>query len=792
MQKLTIAVAQSRRAKVWQNKEVSWEEFVDLVKTTRRTAETVIEYRLLPKAEQDRLKDIGGFVAAFLKNGSRKKGFVEYRSMLTLDMDYAEPNIWDKIILKGYTCLIYSTHKHTPEKPRLRLVIPLCRNVTPDEYSAVARMVTFDIGIDMFDDTTYEINRLMYYPSTSTDGEFVFREQNANLLNPDDVLSKYADWRNTREHPVSSRQNTTIKQSISKQKDPLTKSGVIGAFCRTYTIIEAIDTFLSDVYELTLSENRYSYIPADSTSGLIIYDDKFCYSHHATDPACGKTCNAFDIVRIHKYGELDSETAGDTPPSKLPSFIAMQEFCTNDNEVKKQLISDRQDEVKSDFKNEDEWQTKLNVDKNGKICNTLKNLITIIQNDPKLKSIVFNELSDGMEIKGDVPWKHPAKFWRDADDAQLISYIDLTYGSFSNKNYNIAVTKVADDRSYHPIKEYLNSLPPWDGVPRAETLLIDYLGSEDCEYTRAVTKISLCAAIARINKPGIKYDTMLVLCGPQGIGKSTLISKLGGEWFSDSLQLSDTHDKTAAEKLQGYWLFEIGELAGLKKADVEILRSFLTRQNDIYRASFGKRATPHPRQCVFFGTTNAENGYLRDVTGNRRFYPIKTPSLGTKKVWDITDDDIKQIWAEVLEISKAVQSLVLDDSLAEIAKEAQREAMETDERESMVFEYLETELPKNWSKMNIYERRSYLNGTDFPLNERTVDASKKTEKLLKRDKICNMEIWFECFDRDRASLKRQDANEIAAIMAKMKGWQKMNSKTRFGEYGVILGYERVD
>lgn len=194
-----------------------------------------------------------------------------------------------------------------------------------------------------------------------------------------------------------------------------------------------------------------------------------------------------------------------------------------------------------------------------------------------------------MEIKGDVPWKHPSKYWRDADDAQLVSYIDTNYGTFSQRNYQIAVTKVADDYSYHPIREYLKRLPTWDVIPRVDTLLIDYLGADNNDYVKAVTRKTLCAAVCRVLNPGCKFDSMLVLNGPQGIGKSTLIAKLAGEWFSDSLSLNDTKDKTAAEKLQGYWILEIGELAGLRKAEVETLRSFLSRQNDIYRASFGRR-----------------------------------------------------------------------------------------------------------------------------------------------------------------------------------------------------------
>ena len=150
------------------------------------------------------------------------------------------------------------------------------------------------------------------------------------------------------------------------------------------------------------------------------------------------------------------------------------------------------------------------------------------------------------------------------------------------------MAKVADDRSYHPIKDYFESLPEWDGVPRAELYFIEYLGAEDNAYTRAATRKLLCAAYRRIYEPGVKFDYCLVLVGPQGIGKSTAIAKLGMEWYSDSLALSDMNDKTAAEKLQGYWILEIGELAGMRKAETDKTKAFLSRQDDKYRASFGR------------------------------------------------------------------------------------------------------------------------------------------------------------------------------------------------------------
>ncbi|MBQ3426618.1 MAG: hypothetical protein IJH37_05665 [Clostridia bacterium] len=783
---MKISVGNSRTSRAWKIRELSWDEFAARCRDTIRTAETVEEYRKLPKRQQDNIKDVGGFVGGELRNGIRKKDCIINRCMLTLDADYADDDLWEQIeLFFDFRCLMYSTHKHTPEKPRLRLVIPLSRTVTPDEYIAIARRIAADIGIEQFDDTTYQPHRLMYWPSTSSDGEFVFRIRDGTELDADATLSRYKDWHDTSEYPVSSRQKKIVSHAIKKQADPLEKSGIVGAFCRAYPIPDVIDTFLSDVYTPSSLPGRYDYIPADSVAGVVVYDDKYAYSHHATDPACDRLCNAFDLVRIHKFGYLDKD---ETDSEKSKSFQAMLDFAQNDGRVKTQALEDKQSAVNTEFDNvtddtDNEWRHMLNFTKNGDIANTIQNLTIILQNDPKLKGIVFNQLSDCIEIKGKVPWQHPSKYWRDADDAQLITYLTYSYGKFTRVNYDVALAKVVDDRSFHPIRDYLAGLPEWDKTPRVDTLLIDYLGAEDNKYTRAVMRKTLCGAVARVMTPGIKFDTMLVLSGPQGIGKSTIISKLCGEWFNDSLLLSDTKDKTAAEKLQGFWILEIGELAGLKKTEIETLRGFISRQNDVFRASFGRRATPHLRQCIFIGTTNAEHGYLRDTTGNRRFFPVNVTGNSEKKSWELTKREIDQIWAETLVYYKQNEPLILDDETEAFARSLQREAMETDEREGMVREYLETLLPENWNEMSVYERRNFLNGSEF--------GDMQVKGTVKRQKVCNMEIWCECFGKAKADLKRIDANAISTIMAKMEGWRKMEKKSRFGIYGAAAGYERL-
>ncbi|OCN05973.1 hypothetical protein A4S06_07065, partial [Erysipelotrichaceae bacterium MTC7] len=761
---MKIAYGNSRMDKKWKNTDISWEDFCSRVKTTQRTTETVEEYRKMRKGGQDSIKDVGGFVGGHLKDGRRKKGNVLSRSMLTLDMDYGTSTIWEEIsTFYPYQCCIYSTHKHAPENPRLRLIIPLFRDVGEEEYAAVSRMVAKEIGIDLFDDTTYEPERLMYWPSTSRNGIFVYEEKDGSLLDPDVFLNKYDDWRDTSTWPVSSRQSEVLDRSLKEQADPLSKEGVIGTFCRTYSVSTAIDTFLKDIYEPSVMVGRYDYIPADSSAGVILYDDKFAYSHHATDPASGRLLNAFDLVRIHRFGHLDDRATESTPPSKLPSFINMCEFATQDDKVKAQFTKERMEQATIDF-TEDNWQTALELDKQGKIKDTLDNIVLIIRNDSELESIAFNKHRDGIDARDGLPWEQMKGGWNDSDNAALKVYLSNKYGIYSPTKTKDAILAVAAERSYHPIKEYLDHLPEWDGTDRVETLLIDYFNATDNSYTRAVTRKMMVAAVARIVHPGTKFDSVLILNGPQGIGKSTFFAKLAGDWFSDSLTLTDMKDKAGPEKLQGYWILELGELAGMRKTDVEVVKSFISRSDDKYRASYGVNVESHPRQCIIVGSTNAESGFLRDITGNRRFWPVRISGDGKRKAWQMSVYDVEQIWAETLVLYAKGEKLYLEGSDVELATNEQADAMESDEREGLVRTYLDTLLPDDWNALSLYERRNYLNGSEFGGESRV--------GTVERTLVCNMEIWCECFGRDASAMKPADSYAIAGIMKKINGWNK--------------------
>ena len=770
LRNLPIAYGNSCFAKTWTNKSTTFDELCVRLKQTIRTTESAEEYQKLPKTERDRIKDKGGFVGGQLRDNRRKRENVACRSMLTLDCDHADVGLIDRFTKDcQYAACLYTTHGHSPTAPRVRVIVPMTRDVTPDEFVAISRYFADEWCIDQFDECSYRPHQLMYWPTTPANGEYISKRIDGAWLDPDAYLAQHPNWKDCSLLPTSSRESAVRASTRKPQENPLTKEGVIGAFCRTYGVEAAMAAFLPDVYEPSLVDGRYDYIPADSSAGVVIYDDRFAYSHHATDPACGKLLNAFDLVRIHKFGDDDDKK----------SFAAMMDFASKDALVSDTLLQEKRASARCEF---EDWTKALQRDRGGLLQNSLHNITLIMENDPNLKDVCFNQLADGMEIKGDVPWQHPARFWRDADDAQLICYIDANYGTFSARNYQIAVTKVADDRSYHPIRAFFNHLPPWDGKARAETILIDYLGAQDNAYTRAVTRKALCAAVARVQHPGMKFDHILVLNGDQGIGKSTLIAKLGGEWYSDSLSLTDMNDKTAAEKLQGYWILEIGELAGMKKADIDKVKAFISRQDDKYRASFGRRVTPHPRQCIFFGTTNSQNGYLRDITGNRRFWTVRTPGTGRWKPWDLTKEDIEQIWAEVLVLIDQGEKLYLDSNMERYSTAEQAFAMEQDDREGLVSDYLNLHLPENWNDMDSYARQEYVRDPESPLQPKGVTA---------RNTVSNIEIWCECFGKRKEDIKPADSYAIAAIMLRIEGWQKTDERKNLPIYGLQRIYKRL-
>jgi predicted P-loop ATPase len=780
MRNLAIAYGNNRQAKKWVNKTTTFDELKERLRVTIRTTESAEEYARFSRAQRDNVKDHGGFVAGALKGGRRKIDTVELRSMVALDGDRIDKAFLDNYESGApYTSVLYTTHSSTKENPRVRLVFPLARDVTPEEFVAVSRYLAQILGIDYFDECSYQPNQLMYWPSTPSNGSFVYKEVDKEWLDPDEILNAHPEWTDPTRLPTSSRESKANTTANQKVQDPLGKDGIVGLFNRVhFPILKAIDAFLPDVYEPTENDNRYHLIGSSSMAGVEIKEDgKFVYSHHAKDPAYLKLCNAFDIVRIHKFGDEDDKK----------SFKDMCEFAMQVDEVKVLAANERLAQAEVDFSaSGDDWKTRLKYQpKTSLLENSVYNLNLVLNNDPDFANFAYNQLANRIQVTGPLPWERPEgnSFWRDADTAQLKSIIDIRYLPFSSRNHDVAFTKIADDRHFHPVRDYLDSLPAWDGVKRVEDVFIKYLKADDTEYIRTVTRKTFAAAVARIYVPGIKFDSVPVLDGDQGIGKSTIVKDLVTEdYYSETLSLTDMDDKSGAEKLQGFWVVEIGELAGMKKADIEKVKSFLSTSDDKYRPSYGKVVESHPRQCIIIATVNGERGYLRDITGNRRFWIIKVQQKKQKKTWNFTEEYRRQFWAEAKEIWKSGEKLYLEGETLEEAEKAQKGAMETDERVGMVEEYLNTLLPSDWDEMDLFARRNHLSGSEFGGGGHTGTVA--------RTSVSNAEIWCECLNHSLSDLKATDSYQIAALMAQVPGWERTAIIKRLPIYGRQRLYQK--
>lgn len=789
MRNFKMSLGKSRYSKTWKNTEFSWSDFIEKIKNTVRTYELYHEYIRFSKDKKGEIKDVGGFVAGHLKDGKRARDNVLCRSMLTLDLDFATSDFWqDLTLFNDYCCALYSTHSHSPKTPRFRLIIPLSRDVNSEEYEAISRYVANEINIELFDDTTYQASRVMYWPSTAKDGEFIFEAQDGNLLDVDHYFNKYPNWQDVSFWPTSSRVNEIIKKEVGqKQMDPLSKKGLIGAFCKTYTISDVIERWLSDVY-VPGTAGRYTYVKGSTSNGLVVYEDTLCYSNHSTDPVSQKTCNAFDLVRIHLYGHLDENTEV-KESTKLPSYKAMLELVTSDDSVKKTLIHEKLEDVdiellEEEKKKDDElnWINRLALDKNGLIKPTINNIILILKNDKKLKNIGgFNLFSSRHEVFGRLPWYlgKERRNWRDDDDVGLRAYLERIYQVSSPNRIADAVIQVVRDNEFHPVREYLEALDEWDEVDRIDTLLIDYLGATDCEYVRSVTRKMLIGAVARIMRPGCKMDNTIILVGNQGLGKSTFIRKLAksDEWFSDSVYTFS--GKEALENLRGKWILEMAELAGMKKSEIETIKNFISSNSDAYRGAYKRHAEDYPRQCVFIGSTN-EQEFLRDATGNRRFWPVRIGQQETAKdIFKHLSNEVDQIWAEALAAFNAGEGWHADKRLSDLAKEQQDKHVESNGLEGIIDEYLRTELPAEWEEMNREERIDFFRG-----------YSGKKPGGYYRDRVCLMEIWLECLDGRERDFNRLRQYELSAAMRRLPDWE-FTTTVRIKGYGTQRGYKRL-
>lgn len=792
--KLKISVAQNRKSLKWITEEIKWSDFITRISNPIRTNETYEQFIKMKKSQQDELKDVGGFVAGELKDGRRKAENVLNRCLVTLDADDIEPGQTQKILnlIDGLGCsyAVYSTRKHAEYKPRLRIIIPTDRIMLPEEYEPIARKVASFIGLEIMDKSTFEPSRLMYWPSCSKDSEFVFKYGDKAFASCDGLLRMYKNWQDINEWPRIANEPEIIKKEISRQKDPLEKENIIGAFCRVYDIYQAIATFLPDVYEPGNQPDKYTYIQGSVANGATVYDGgKYLYSFHATDPASRTLCNSFDLVRIHKFGYLDEDVKEGTPSNRYPSYIEMCKFAMDDEKVEKifesQKIQKAREEFSQDFETTDdvEWRTKklTKSSSTGLIEKTINNAVVILENDNLLKNkLMYDRFSNRFLIKEPMPWgrkeENYPKLWNDSDDAELRGYFERFYDGFKSTGaINDALAILKNRKSINVAKEYFEGLS-WDGVARLDTLIIDYLGAEDSEYTRQVTRKAFIAVVARaITEKAVKFDNMVILTGKQGIGKSTLLSKLAGDWFTDNIV--DFNSKDTLLLLQNCIIVEVPELQGFNKADSNRLKQFLGQKTDKYRAPYERREEEHPRHCVFFGTTN-DDEFLRDSTGNRRYWPIEVgKNKPIKNVFKGLDSEKDQIWAESVVRFLAGEALYLEGDVLKVAEEEQKSRLIVDPWESIIAEYLQRKIPVNWFDRSIEEQKNYW-----------IFKNDEEKDLVDRDRVCASEILTVCLGIEAKRQTSIDRKRVVDIIRKMSDYKFLKT-IRFGKsFGRTSGF----
>lgn len=805
--KLVVATMTSRKSSLG-HKRMTWEAYVNLFRETQRTTETVAEYAKLPKTVQDEIKDTGGTIPAKFSGRKRKRSEIETRSAVTLDADHCTGETLAAIecALAGRAYIIHSTHKHTPESPRYRVILPLQRDVSAEEYAPIARKIAERIGIQYFDKTTYEPERLMYWPSTSRDGEYVFREGVGDFVNPDKVLAEYVNWRDVNEWPTRADEADSVAGMVAKGKaeDPLSKNNIVGAVCRAFSMQDAIARFLPEVYLPGADGASYTYAGGSTANGAKIFEDKFIFSYHDSDPLSnGHVHNVFDAVRIHKFGVLDDgirATSGEDSYYRRPSYKRAVEFFGELPEVRVELMDLRLQQARAEEWGDEgdgggvasreaeggsggdgEWRVALDINaETGAIKNRLVNLDIIMRHDRQLAGkIAFNTLRGTIVARDRIECcdlteanQVDGVAWEDKHELLLRKYFETEYKlELSKDRCADMVTMVAHQREYSPVLEMLTELEwEWDGIARTPFLFLNYMtGCEDNAYIRAIGRKFMLAAVSRQFEPGCKWDYVPILEGPQGLGKGRFIEALAmrDAWFSDSLTSFD--GKEAIEAMQGAWIIELPELQGFGKTEIEHLKAFISRRRDKARMAYARRQQEFPRSCVFVGTTN-EDKYLRDETGNRRFMPVNCRSVDV----DALKRDVRQLWAEaVWRYHNDKEPLWLEDEEA-LALSVTEQTRRVDDGglASVIEDKLDELIPSNYWDAGV--------AADFD----------ESVTMVERDRTNPMDIWVYCLGGAPKEFDTKQSRRIGRAMAALKHkWGPIGSH-RFGNHRT-RGFRRV-
>lgn len=450
------------------NVNLAWDAFKNRFRTPTRTRETFAAYQKLTLPEKQALKSAEGFFfAAPCRDGSRKKEDVLDRDILTIDIDENALGLPEKIEagttgISHFEFLAHSTRSHSPEKPKLRIIIPTSRQVKTDEHAPLSRIVSQMISPDMrmIDPVSHRLAQMMFKPSCSKDSEYLFYENEGDVLDPDAIFDEFrrrvGDPFDFAMLPVNPDKEGDIRATLQKAEDPTTKDGPVGVWCRAYTIDDVIAEHLSDIYVPAVhsgSDQRYTAVGSQGNAGCVVYDDgKFMFSHHTSDPCSEQLVNAWDIVRLCLFGEKDVDSPSGTKIGNLPSSKAMLDFAMRDRRYRDQQIEESFDldamldddgaaeeneelsritpprKTKTEEALDDliggeadddsnpakepapakDWIKELETDKHGGILPTFGNCVRILTNDFRIRgALAFNELEGEIVATRSIKTKNP-------------------------------------------------------------------------------------------------------------------------------------------------------------------------------------------------------------------------------------------------------------------------------------------------------------------------------------------------------------------------------------------------
>ena len=757
---IDLTIVPSRTSKQWYPAALTWDK--------------IIESAQEPATE----KDCGAYMAGKATSTSRKGSRVEYRSMVTLDADNAEPDLPARVEGLGLTALVHSTYSHTTDNPRYRVIIPLMGpGLTEEEYPRAARGLMEALGKEQFDPTCDQAKRIMFWPSASSPDQYEVYSYDAETATAQGLLHRFGGFSATPEH------------KRGPKCDPYQLPGVVGAFNRLYDMARAVEEF-NLPYE-QVGENRWHYIHADSVAGVCVYPDGYVYSNHASDPAGGRALCMFDLVAMHKFGDADKKA--DTPlnvaPKDRPSIQkAMQEFVEL-ADVKKEMMGLN---IESSGKDgQEDWVSKLRIHpKTGKTLDDAYNWRLLMKHDPVLSGLAYNQMSLATITRRDFPWRKVTAGKDDqlteGDREEISDHLECTYNMRypSERRLNGSINKVAQKNVFHPVEEYLEGLQ-WDGVSRIET----WLPGAQNKYTQSVARLVAVQAVARVLDPGVKVDNCLILSGGEGLGKTRFIETMSRGWHTQLGPIEGSALRDTIMHMTKSWITISDEGVAMKKADADALKQFITLTHDNVRLPYARETVELPRRQVIWGTTN-NVVFLRAQEGNRRFLVVQvTEKLDFNKY---TDEYVGQVWAEAVHIWKESRAkygvrnnpdLYLSDEDEAVAKVVREAATEEDPMVGRIQNYLEMPIPDNWERMPVEERINHL---------RLYEAGLVKSGTHRIERVCTLEIWSVVLGNLRGKPSRVDSLEIAEALRKVPGWESSGAKrARFRVFGQQRYFSRV-